>query len=116
MYELHDGSALFVTVAKYVTPNGTVIDLKGIKPDMSCGIDLPSNPSSSDESGGVDALDGGAMAAFIPGMPVGPGSESAMVAALSHDRCVMTAANVLHSKAQMINATAKVAATLPRQL
>lgn len=29
VYELQDGSALFVTVAKYQTPAGTEIDLKG---------------------------------------------------------------------------------------
>ncbi len=31
-----DGSALFVTVATYLTPSGNDIDLKGIRPDLGC--------------------------------------------------------------------------------
>eukprot|EP00232_Nephroselmis_pyriformis_P005125 CAMPEP_0182909044 /NCGR_PEP_ID=MMETSP0034_2-20130328/35535_1 /TAXON_ID=156128 /ORGANISM="Nephroselmis pyriformis, Strain CCMP717" /LENGTH=499 /DNA_ID=CAMNT_0025045269 /DNA_START=309 /DNA_END=1808 /DNA_ORIENTATION=- len=36
VFELGDGSALFVTVAKYMTPNLTPIDMVGIKPDVKC--------------------------------------------------------------------------------
>ncbi|CAD7698236.1 unnamed protein product [Ostreobium quekettii] len=36
VFELQDGSALFLTVAKYQTPAHAVIDAVGIKPDMAC--------------------------------------------------------------------------------
>ena len=36
MFELGDGSALFVTVAKYRTPAGHEIDRVGITPDRAC--------------------------------------------------------------------------------
>jgi len=38
LYELQDGSALFVTVAKYLTPGGSDIDKVGITPDLSCSV------------------------------------------------------------------------------
>lgn len=37
VFELDDGSALFVTVAKYTTPNDHEIDQIGITPDLTCG-------------------------------------------------------------------------------
>lgn len=111
VYELHDGSALFVTVAKYVTPAGTVIDLKGIKPDTSCSV-------GALEGGVVGPPDSAAMLAmassFVPGMPVGSGAEEALVAALSGDPCVLKAATVLQEKAAVVRSTAQVASTLPR--
>lgn len=36
VFELGDGSALFVTVAKYKTPAGHEIDKVGIRPDRAC--------------------------------------------------------------------------------
>lgn len=36
MTELHDGSALFVTVAKYLSPALHDIDKVGITPDVMC--------------------------------------------------------------------------------
>ncbi|GMH42932.1 hypothetical protein BSKO_10854 [Bryopsis sp. KO-2023] len=36
VYELQDGSALFVTVARYKTPEEHDIDMVGIMPDMAC--------------------------------------------------------------------------------
>ena len=36
VFELGDGSALFVTVAKYRTPAGAEIDHVGVKPDRAC--------------------------------------------------------------------------------
>lgn len=112
VYELHDGSALFVTVAKYVTPAGTVIDLKGIKPDTSCSL------GALDQSGAPGAPDAMGMlamaASFVPGMPVGVGAEEALVSALSGDPCVLKAASVLQDKAAVVNSTAQVAAGLPQ--
>ncbi|CAN4123351.1 unnamed protein product [Withania somnifera] len=38
--QLHDGSALFVTVAKYLSPALHDIDQVGIKPDVQCAVDM----------------------------------------------------------------------------
>lgn len=112
VYELHDGSALFVTVAKYVTPAGTVIDHKGIRPDTSCRL------GALNESGVAQAApDSAAMLAvassFVPGMPVGVGAEEALVSALAGDPCVLKAASVLQEKASVVKSTAQVASNLP---
>lgn len=45
VYELTDGSGLVLTVGKYVTPNGTDIDLAGIRPDFRS----PPSDSAADE-------------------------------------------------------------------
>lgn len=114
VYELHDGSALFVTVAKYVTPAGTVIDHKGIRPDASCSLG-----ALTAESGGVAqaaAPDSAAMlvvaSSFVPGMPVGVGAEEALVSALAGDPCVLKAASMLQDKASVVKSTAQVASSL----
>jgi len=39
VFELQDGSALFVTVARYLTPDYKQIDEKGINPDLACRPD-----------------------------------------------------------------------------
>ena len=61
-----DGSALFVTVAKYFTPAGTDIDKKGIFPDRSCGISMEGRPLQ---------LSAGVGEELPPGLPADPGSE-----------------------------------------
>jgi carboxyl-terminal processing protease len=38
---LNDGSALLVTIAKYLTPNGEDINKKGIMPDVVIDIPTP---------------------------------------------------------------------------
>lgn len=42
--ELHDGSALFVTVAKYLSPALHDIDQVGITPDVQCSTDMLNSP------------------------------------------------------------------------
>lgn len=108
VYELHDGSALFVTVAKYVTPAGTQIDTKGIRPDSSCSVSPSSN---ADED---NPFKDGTLAAFIPGLSIGPSSEEQLAASLANDKCVLTAASVIQQKAGMVRATSRLAAQLPR--
>ncbi|WIA14626.1 hypothetical protein OEZ85_003131 [Tetradesmus obliquus] len=108
VYELHDGSALFVTVAKYVTPAGTQIDTKGIRPDSSCSVSPSSN---ADED---NPFKDGTLAAFIPGLSIGPSSEEQLAASLANDKCVLTAASVIQQKAGMARATSRLAAQLPR--
>jgi hypothetical protein len=111
VYELHDGSALFVTVAKYVTPAGTVIDHKGIKPDTSCSLGPFANQgaAAAPDSAGMLAM----ASSFVPGMPVGMGAEEALVSALAADPCVLKAASVLQDKGAVVKSTAQVATGLP---
>lgn len=45
--ELHDGSALFVTVAKYLSPLRHEIDKIGIAPDVQCTTDVLNAPKAS---------------------------------------------------------------------
>lgn len=47
MTELHDGSALFVTVAKYLSPALHDIDKVGIAPDVQCTTDMLNVPRES---------------------------------------------------------------------
>lgn len=44
MTELHDGSALFVTVAKYLSPALHDIDQVGITPDIQCTAEMLNSP------------------------------------------------------------------------
>ncbi|KAK4404898.1 Carboxyl-terminal-processing peptidase 3, chloroplastic [Sesamum angolense] len=49
--ELHDGSALFVTVAKYLSPALHDIDQVGITPDVQCTTDFLNSPKDSFKNG-----------------------------------------------------------------
>jgi C-terminal processing protease CtpA/Prc len=40
VYGLKNGAGLVLTVARYVTPNGTDIQGTGIKPDLTDGVSL----------------------------------------------------------------------------
>ncbi len=110
VYELDDGSALFVTVAKYKTPQMNEIDKVGIKPDMSC---TPPRPAKSAPRRGAGV--GPATAAAQPlggaaetGGPADTGPTLGYSAAfaggaalekqLQGDSCVLTAEAVLESK------------------
>ncbi|PSC70752.1 Carboxyl-terminal-processing protease [Micractinium conductrix] len=80
VFELGDGSALFVTVAKYQTPAGSDIDQIGVQPDRACA------PLSG--PGG------------ITGIPVGPGASAMVMEELSTDECVLTAEQLLQKKVE----------------
>lgn len=45
--ELHDGSALFITVAKYLSPALHDIDQVGIAPDVQCTTEMLNSPKES---------------------------------------------------------------------
>ena len=47
VYELSDGSALVITVGRYITPAGTDIDREGISPDYMSGRLFPTRPSAA---------------------------------------------------------------------
>lgn len=88
VFELNDGSALFVTVANYKTPNGTVIDKKGISPDFACSL-APNNMDSR----------------TIPDIPIAPGligADSTILEELETDSCIKSA-EILLGKNQMKN-------------
>ncbi|KAL2225922.1 UNVERIFIED_CONTAM: Carboxyl-terminal-processing peptidase 3, chloroplastic [Sesamum indicum] len=53
--ELHDGSALFVTVAKYLSPALHDIDQVGITPDVQCTTDFLNSPKDSFKNGNSDS-------------------------------------------------------------
>ncbi|XP_021831464.1 carboxyl-terminal-processing peptidase 3, chloroplastic [Prunus avium] len=57
--ELHDGSALFITVAKYLSPGLHDIDQVGIAPDVQCTTEMlnPSKESTSKEKSSVSSLE-----------------------------------------------------------
>lgn len=86
VYELHDGSALFVTVAKYQTPLGLEIDHKGIQPDSACGKAAAAPPSRG--RGSARQPQSGEQVLLL--------DEQDEEAALGKDGCVFTAEELLH--------------------
>lgn len=80
VFELGDGSAVFVTVAKYRTPAGTDIDKVGVVPDRACTSVFRGGPKS------------------VPGIPVGPGADRQVVDELETDSCVLTAESILDAR------------------
>ncbi|XP_042513021.1 carboxyl-terminal-processing peptidase 3, chloroplastic isoform X2 [Macadamia integrifolia] len=57
--ELHDGSALFITVAKYLSPALHDIDQVGIIPDVQCTTDMLASPKETllKEKGTISSLE-----------------------------------------------------------
>ncbi|KAJ4978342.1 hypothetical protein NE237_009122 [Protea cynaroides] len=57
--ELHDGSALFITVAKYLSPALHDIDQVGIMPDVQCTTDMLASPKETllKEKGSFSSLE-----------------------------------------------------------
>ncbi|GAX76907.1 hypothetical protein CEUSTIGMA_g4353.t1 [Chlamydomonas eustigma] len=114
VYELNDGSALFVTVAKYKTPKGTEIDHRGLSPDSSCHpmsmntmlrtrprVMIATSKLTSTAAAGARTLPAAAAAAgFSPGLPIGPQMEEALVKQLTKDSCVLAAEHILDEKVQ----------------
>lgn len=82
VFELGDGSAVFVTVAKYRTPAGTDIDKVGVVPDRACAAFAP----------------GSSGPASVPGIPVGPGADRQVIEELETDDCVLTAEAMLDAR------------------
>lgn len=104
VFELQDGSALFVTVAKYKTPNGTDIDMKGILPDRACRTPVLTSSAGN----------GFTIERPTPAPPVaGFGTEDALRAQLAADSCVLSAETVLHEQKALVASTSRVAAKLP---
>lgn len=53
--ELHDGSALFVTVAKYLSPALHDIDQVGIMPDVQCTTEMLNSPKDESSASSLEA-------------------------------------------------------------
>ena len=77
MTELDDGSALFITVAKYLSPALHEIDHIGIQPDILCTPDMLSLPRAP---------------------PLSESSEAAT--GLEMDSCIMVAEQALENQQQ----------------
>ncbi|KAG2490993.1 hypothetical protein HYH03_010665 [Edaphochlamys debaryana] len=97
VFELQDGSALFVTVARYQTPAGTEIDRVGVHPDASCAL----------PGGGPAAADVGDT--FVAGLPMVPGTEAALLDLLMADKCIVAARQLLQREAAEVAAPPAVA-------
>ena len=84
VFPLRDGSALFVTVARYMTPSEELIDGVGIKPENAC------------RGGGRGGRDNASTLLASIEMVPGVASEAgALQASLSADSCVLTAERLL---------------------
>ena len=120
VYELQDGSALFVTVAKYQTPNGTPIDTIGLKPDRGCnpqgllGMAPPGGTSGAvrasgglllQASAGTDSVNGSSTSSSSnkSRARIGLVSPEEVAEQLVSDRCLMTAVDVLKQGAGGVN-------------
>ncbi|KAL6771783.1 CTPB1 [Auxenochlorella protothecoides x Auxenochlorella symbiontica] len=91
VYELGDGSALFVTVAKYKTASGLEIDGMGVMPSQTCRPIGSSQPTSS-------------------GIPIGPGADARVMEEVEQDSCVLTAEQLLHSATRDLSLQARATA------
>lgn len=81
VFELADGSALFVTVASYKTPALTDIDQKGLDPDMRCTLQ--------------DAAGADKEKQLPPGLPPGMAFMFQTAERLQEDSCILTAERFL---------------------
>jgi hypothetical protein len=102
-----DGSALFVTVARYRTPSGADIDLRGILPDMGCAPPLRGGARPAaiaiEPAAGAVAADSPAAAAVAA---LDDGDDAPEL-----DRCLLTALDALSdSSSSLMEATATGAA------
>lgn len=86
VFELNDGSALFVTVARYKTPENKDIDLVGIKPDLACQPNIV-GPAPRGEGDGVRG-------------PNSLRSKTLLEADLEMDDCFLTAERFLYKNSQ----------------
>jgi len=84
VFELQDGSALFVTVARYQTPNLSEIDKIGIEPDLGCFPDKVSPPPKGEGHG-------------VPG-PAVLETKTIIEADLEMDDCFLTAERLLNKE------------------
>ena len=81
IFELTDGSALIVSVSRYLTPMGTNIDTVGLTPNLSCTFGSQNQTSA--------------------GIPVAPGLRGAkdgLIEELENDMCIKTAEEDLSHK------------------
>lgn len=81
IFELNDGSALIVSVSRYLTPMGTNIDTVGLTPNLSCTFGSENQTSA--------------------GIPVAPGlygAKDGLIEELENDMCIKTAEEDLSHK------------------
>ncbi|GFR48940.1 hypothetical protein Agub_g10947 [Astrephomene gubernaculifera] len=110
VFELQDGSALFVTVARYQTPAGTEIDRVGLNPDRACALPAAAASALAAEGATSEEEDGG----FVAGLPMVPGTEAPLVSSLMSDRCVVAAREVLTRQVTVLANAATLAENIVR--
>jgi|LauGreSBDMM110SN_4_FD.fasta_scaffold23874_3 hypothetical protein len=100
VFELHDHSALFVTVAKYKTPSGMeILDHVGLRPDKNCQPGriasfrkiMAGNNSQEAPALSTRGASTSGPPSFSPGLPVGPAMEATLKSQLNVDACVLAA-------------------------
>ena len=91
VFPLRDGSALFVTVARYMTPSEELIDGVGIKPENACR-GSGGNGSGGRNNNSTSSSPPPFLASMVPGVASEAG---ALQASLSADSCVLTAERLL---------------------
>lgn len=110
-----DGSALFVTVARYRTPSGAEIDLRGIRPDVGCAPPLrggarPASLGAAARPGKPPGARGAGGAARPPSDYDAAGEDAAVSSIVglpeAADACLLTAMNLLADQAPLVEATA----------
>ena len=94
VFQLDDGSAVFVTVAKYQTPKGHNIDGAGVLPDKVCG--QPLRMAGGSGSGG-GARGNGGEGEGLHGVSWGPGM---LTADIQSDPCVLEAEMALQARSK----------------
>ncbi|KAI8473417.1 MAG: tail-specific protease [Monoraphidium minutum] len=111
VFEMDDGSALFVTVARYRTPSGADIDLRGIRPDLACSPPLrgggrPASAPAAPRPRGAGPLADYDLEDSLPlagllGAAAGAGGGGGP----PPDACLLTAMNALADPSALMAAT-----------
>jgi hypothetical protein len=95
-----------VTVARYRTPSGADIDLRGIRPDMACTPPLL-GASRATRSRDPPVLSAEAPAPGELGLELLGGDPAAeLLSGAEFDRCLLTAVSALADPAALLEATA----------
>ena len=98
VFPLRDGSALFVTVARYMTPSEELIDGVGIKPENACG----GGGSGRGRGSKASSLSASTLLASLEMVPGVARESGALQASLAADSCVLTAERLLLAQVEKL--------------
>jgi len=97
VFPLRDGSALFVTVARYMTPSEELIDGVGIKPETACR-----GGGGGGGRGGGRNNNSNTLLASLEMVPGVVREAGALQASLAADSCVLTAERLLLAQVEKL--------------